>query len=81
MTYLSDINLLIRHRTVMKDDDKSTISSGAIAIAALTWGAILLGVLFVIGYLSCQHTDERIMQCISAGHNPIECHQGFNNSR
>lgn len=51
--------------------------SMALALAIVSWLAILLGALLIIGYLSGQHTDERIQDCIKSGRNAHECFCAF----
>lgn len=40
----------------------------------LVWAcAVVLTTFMIIGYLSCQHTDDRIQECIKFGKDPHQC--------
>lgn len=48
-----------------------------ITVTVITWGALLLGLLFVLMYLNCQRTGDRISECIKAGEGPVACGKTF----
>lgn len=44
-----------------------------VAIAAISWGAMILIALIILSYKHCQNMDERVLECIKSGRSPMEC--------
>jgi len=61
-------------------DKQEPIRTGAIAVAVVTWSAILIGFLMVLAYLNCQHTGDRIIDCVKQGKDPESCRKAFDHS-
>lgn len=53
-------------------DVRQTIYS-AIYISIVSWSAVVLLVLILLGYRNCQNTDDRVIECIKVGRSPAEC--------
>ncbi len=51
--------------------------NNTIKIAAIMWGVIAFCVVLVLLYLDCQHTQDRILDCVKGGRGPEECHKAF----
>lgn len=49
------------------------MSQHGLLAVMFSWVAILLGLVFVLGYRHCQNNEERVLECVKVGRSPVEC--------